>query len=170
MASSNSKNNDKTEELIEVMRKYQEEMFKNWNEAIKPGSPMDTTNSALFTNIMNNYWEKMNMDITMAMPQIMKGDEGSLQKQKELFVSAMRAYSDMLKEFLVSPAFLAYLKQAYADKTDMKIRLDKANDENLKLFGIVTRKDLDDINFNLYNLNKKLDRLQDAISELKGGK
>jgi hypothetical protein len=170
MAGSSSKNNDKTEELIEVMRKYQEEMFKNWNEAIKSGSPMDATNSALFTNIMNNYWEKMNLDVSQAMPAIVKGDDGSYQKQRDLFISAMHTYSDMLKEFLVSPAYLAYLKQSFKDNNDMKIRMEKSNEENLKLCGIVTRKDLDEINFNLYNLNKKLDRLQDSLSELKGGK
>ncbi len=170
MTENSSKRNDKVEDFIEVMRKYQEELIKNWTEAIKYTSPVSTVDSPEFANIIKKYWEKVNMEVSEAMPQIAKGDDGSLQKQRDLFVSAMHAYSDMLKEFLVSPAFLAYLKQSYKDNTDMKIRLDKSNEENLKLCGILTRKDLDEINFNLYNLNKKLDRLQDSISELKRGK
>ena len=170
MTDGGTKRNDKGEDIIEMMRRYQEELIKNWADAVKHTSPASTMDSPEFANIMKKYWEKVNFDVSEAMPQIAKGDEGSAQKQKELFVAAMHTYSDMLKEFLVSPAFLAYLKQSYKDNTDMKIRLDKANEENLKLCGIVTRKDLDEINFNLYNLNKKLDRLQDSISELKGGK
>lgn len=162
--------NEKVEDFIELMRKYQEELIKNWTEAVKHTSPTSAADSPEFANIMKKYWEKMNLDVSEAMPAIAKGDDGSYQKQRELFVSAMHTYSDMLKEFLVSPAYLAYLKQSFNDNNDMKIRLDKSNEENLKLCGIVTRKDLDEINFNLYNLNKKLDRLQDSISELKGGK
>ena len=170
MTDGGTKRNDKGEDLIEMMRRYQEEFVTNWTEAIKHAAPASTMDSPEFADIMKKYWETMNKNISEAMPQIIKGEDNSLQKQKELFVSAMHAYSDMLREYLVSPAYLAYLKQSFNDNIDMKIRLDKANDDTLKVCGIVTRKDLEEINFSLYNLNKKLDRLQDSISELKGGK
>jgi hypothetical protein len=170
MADDSSKRNDKAEDLIEMMRKYQEELVKNWTEAVKNVSPASTMDSPEFADIMKKYWETVNKNVSEAMPQIIKGEDDSLQKQKELFISAMHAYSDMLREYLVSPAYLAYLKQSFNDNIDMKIRLDKANDDALKVCGIVTRKDLEEINFSLYNLNKKLDRLQDSISELRGGK
>jgi hypothetical protein len=158
------------EDFISMVRKYQEELIKNWTDSFKYASPASTMESPEFTNMMKNYWEKVNMDASEAMPQIMRGDENAYKKQRDLLISAMHAYSDMLKEFLVSPAYLAYLTQSFKDNLDLKIKMDRANEERLKLCGMVTRKDLDEINFNLYNLNKKLDRLQDSISEMKGAK
>jgi hypothetical protein len=170
MAEKAPNKNPKVEDFIGMMQKYQEELFRNWAEAVKFTSPTSTIDSPEFANIMKRYLEKVNMDVSEALPQIAKGDDDSFKKQRDLFVSAMHAYSDMLKEYLVSPAFLAYLKQSYKDNTDMKIKMDRMNEENLKLCGLPNRKDIEEINFNLYNINKKLDRLQDSISELDGGK
>ncbi|MBI5000683.1 MAG: hypothetical protein HZB92_04045 [Euryarchaeota archaeon] len=154
----NSHNSEKTdaglENFLTEIWKYQMEFFK--------GVSIPTPSSSKeFSKLYEKHWKRVEEKTKELPPDLW--DAKNLQIQKDLYIYCMQSYSQMIQEFLMSPTFLYTMKESLGNNLNRKIQMDEAKEEILKSWGMPTRKDIHEIYYNLYLINKKLDKISETI-------
>lgn len=147
-------------ELFAEMWKYQMEMFKGLFHT-SPGYSQEDA------KILEAHWNRVEKKMRETYSELTAGGE-SLQKQKDLYLYCMQSYSQMLQELLVSPTFLTGLRDTLNVGITQKIQMDEMREEMLKSWGLPTRKDIHEIYYNLYIINRKLDKIGEALEQKEG--
>lgn len=169
MTDEGEKNRD-VEDFTSEILKYQVEIFNFWREMFNQMSVVKPEYTENVSKILEKHWKRVEEKIKEYYPEMVSGGAEGLQKQRELYIECMKSYSQMLQEFLVSPAFLNMMKDAMSTALTRKIEMDKIQEEFLKNLGIPTKKDIHEIYYNLYIINRKLDRLTEIAEKMEGEK
>lgn len=156
---------DKTfSEFFAEMMRYQMELSGVWRDVFGQVNPLSMEDTQQIANMVKKHWQRVEERTKALFPEKSTVGPDFIQKQKELYIYCMQSYSLMLQELLTSPIFLNTMKENIDASLSRKIQLDRMRDETLKSMGIPSRKDLQEIHHSLYIINKKLDKLNDALS------
>ncbi|MEW5937456.1 MAG: poly(R)-hydroxyalkanoic acid synthase subunit PhaE [Candidatus Thermoplasmatota archaeon] len=156
------KDDEAVGELFREMWKYQMEMFKGFFVA-PPGYSQE------MLRILRAHWDRVEKKLG-ELHQDLGGGSETLQKHKDLYLYCMQSYSQMLQEFLVSPTFLNALRDTLNTGLTQKIQGDEVREEILKAWGLPTRRDVHEIYYNLYIINRKLDKISEALEQTEEGR
>lgn len=152
------------EDAVAEMLKQQMENFKIWGDMFKDMA-QKAGHSDELAEIAARHVQRVEEKAKELSPELFTGGPGAVEKQKEFYKFGMRSYSKMLQEYLVSESFLNSLRDSFDTNLSKKMEMEHARDEILKSFGMPTRKDIQDIHHNAYLMNKKLDKIKEALEK-----
>ena len=156
-----------TDKFIEIpavgpAREKSEKMMKGFSTFMKfYVSGMDTTSNlqAVFMEAMRKVKEKADRDMN---------GEITPEKYKEFYNIWIQTYGDTFKEYSRSDHFVADMVKLNSSYMDFQqYQKDMLEENYLKPMNLPTKKDIDDINKELYSLKKTVKELARQVKELK---
>lgn len=148
--------------LFEMLR-CQMELSRIWGDVFKQLNPLRPEESQELSKIAGRHWQRVQQKTKELFPENSIIGPDFLKKQKELYFYTVESYSLMIQEFLTDPICLNLLKDGMDSGLSKKMQFDKVRDDTLKSMGLPSRKDMQEIYHSLYMINKKLDKLSEAV-------
>ena len=169
-----------TNQLSDLMRegiKEQYELYELWMDTFARNASEGSISGDI-PSIMNQYWldifnrfndfySQKGLEVT---PHHVESGEHIYKQYEEIYNYWIETSQKMLDDVMRSPAYGNFLAQSIASSMDSRQKIEDIWTQNLKILGLSTKSDLEEIREELKNLYDKLDRIEKAVVTKSKGK